>query len=352
MFILSLGATAFADSALIPVSDTNVLNGLSPLNWVIKSNFVDSAVGGASIKVGFTGTSRVALEIDTKIIRTTVAARFPVLSWSVNGGSNQTHQIVKGETSVLLASEVSDPVIDLYLKGFNPFDDRYRGDAPANSVKITGFDIDKGGVTKPLSFPPKLWMNIGSSLESGDAALYYVGQGRPPNNDWSASDDARASYPYLLATHFGYREIRLAYGGYNWQGNGGIPNLSTLIDNITSTVSRLTDGLLIPRPDIVTVYLAGNGVPTTNSVINGLAKIRLRTGPATRVIVMISPNGTNRGLITDAFNTYKDNSQDTNLFLVDVGNFPYVSADGSHATAAGHQTIYNQVLPAFEKLIP
>ena len=32
-------------------------------------------------------------------------------------------------------------------------------------------------------------------------------------------------------------------------------------------------------------------------------------------------------------------------------NFPYVSADVSHETAAGHQTIYKKILPAFDKII-
>ncbi len=44
LFLLSLGAAAFADSTLVAVSDPNVVNGLSPLNWVVKSDFIGSSV--------------------------------------------------------------------------------------------------------------------------------------------------------------------------------------------------------------------------------------------------------------------------------------------------------------------
>lgn len=349
----TISSGTFADSTVIAMSDTNVLNGLSPLNWVRKPGFVASSICGASLKVGFSGTSRVALRIDTRTIGTKVASRFPILAWSVNQGPMQTHQLVQGETSVPLSSGPTNPTIDLYLKGLSPFENRYAGDTPENAVKITGLLLDAGGATRPISLPSRVWLNIGNSIESGDAAAYATAQGRPSDDTWAASDDGRASYGYLLADHYGYRESRLAYGGYNWGGGlAGIPNLSELVDNITSTVSRLTDGYLAPRPDIVTINLGENGVPPANDVTSALAELRLRAGALTKVIVMIPVSGKARSAVTDAFNAYKNASQDGNIFLVDLGTLTYATADGGHPTAQGHRAIYNAALPAFDKLVP
>jgi hypothetical protein len=347
-----LGACVFADSTMVAISDTNILNGLSPLNWIRKSTYIASTIGGASLNVGFTGTSKVTLMIDTKTIATKVASRFPILAWSVNLGAVQSHQLVQGETSVLLASALSNPTIDFYLKGLSPFENRYAGDLPVNAVKITGFVIDAGGSTKPLTLPSKLWMTIGNSIESGDGATYASGQGRPPDDGWAASDDGRASYGYLLANHYGYRESRLAYGGYNWGGGGsGLPKLTVLLDSITSTVSRLTDGFFSPKPDVVLITLGENGVPAAIDVTNALAKLRLRTGAATQIVVMVPVSGRARTEVTNAFNAYKQSTQDSHLSLVDLGTIAFATADGQHPTAAGHRTIYNLALPTFDKII-
>ena len=351
--ILSLACGAFADSTFVAVTDTNVLNGLSPLNWVRKTDFIASSICGASLKAGFTGTGRVSLRVDTRNLATKVAARFPILAWSVNLGPLQTHQLIQGETSVLLSTGVANPSIDFYLKGISPFENRYAGDAPDNAVKITGFVLDAGGSCRPVTQQAGLWMNIGNSIESGDAAAYASGQGRPPDDNWAASDDGRASYGYLLAKHYGYRESRLAYGGYNWGGGGaGCPNLSGLLDNITSTVSRLTGGVFVPRPDIVLINLGENGVPASADVIDALTKLRLRAGAATRIIVMIPVSGTSRAAVTDAYTAYRQKSNDPDIHLVDLGKLTFATADGQHPTAAGHVSIYNAALPAFDKIIP
>ncbi len=344
----------YADCATTKISttDSNLVNGLSPLNWVQKTGFICSATGGASMKVGFTGTRLVTLNVDAAVIKTTVAARYPILSWSVNNGPAQTRQLAKGDTALVLASDVPDPVIDLYLKGFSPFENRYTGDAPENSVKITGFTVDAGGQTKAVLLPAKIWMNIGNSIESGDGALYAQGQGRPSDDTWAASNDGRASYGYLLANHYGYREVRLAYGGYNWSGGlAGLPKLTDLMDNTTSTVSRLVAGAFSPRPDVVLINLGENGVPAKTDVTDALTKLRSRTGPSTKIMVMIPVSGKGRAVLTDAFNTYKTSAGDSAAFLIDLGTLTFSTADGQHPTAAGHRTIYNSALPAFDKLV-
>ncbi len=337
--------------SIIPASNADILKGLSPLNWAVRGNSVHAAGGGASITVAFTGTNRVHLLVDPAATRVPVAARYPVLAWTVNGGPLQTHQLTLGESSVPLASDIPNPVIDLYLKGFSPYENRFVGETPDNSVKITGFEVDSTGRTVPTTFPTKVWLNIGDSIFSGDAALSAQGQGRVPPDAWAMSDDARASYCYLLAQHFGYRESRLAYGGYAWKGNGKMPPLTTLIDQITSVDSRISNGHFSPAPDVVLINLGENGVPKTAEVTNALKKLCLRTGRLAKIIVMIPASGKGRTEITNAFGEYKKSSRDTEAYLVDLGKITYDTVDGCHPTAAGHRAIYEAALPALTKIL-
>lgn len=353
-----LGCAAGAQAAgspqagTIPTSDINVVNGLSPYNWVRKDGYICSAGSGLSLTVGFRGTRRVALKVDTSNLTTAVASRYPIIAWSVNGGAPQTHQIVARETSVALAAGVPNPVIDLYLKGVSPFEDRYNGDVPVGALKITGFEVDARGTTVAATLPSKVWLNIGDSIMAGDAAAYTTGQGRPPDDAWAASDDARASYGSLLAQHYGYREARVAYGGYNWGGGmAGVPALTTLIDQITSTVSRLNGEALSPAPTVALVNLGENGAPAAPDVTNALTKLRHRTGQQTKIIVMIPVSGRARAEVTAAFHAYQAASGDANSFLVDLGQLAVATADGQHPNAVGHRAIYNAALPAIERIL-
>ncbi len=348
--ILLNGANLFG--AVIPVTDAAVLKGLSPYNWVSKDDSISSAVNGASITLQFKGTRQVALRVATDHMTSKVPKRFPIIAWSVNGGALQTHQLVAKEESVLLASGVADPVIDLFVKGMSPFEDRYSGDVPGNAIRITGFVVDKGGSAMTAALPGKVWLNIGDSIMSGDGAAYAQGQGRPPNDSWAASEDGRASYGYLLARHYGYRESRMAYGGYNWGGGmAHVPALSTLIDNITSTVSRLRGKTLSPIPDVVLINLGENGAPAAAAVKGALVKLRSRVNQATKIIVMIPVSGRARAEVTRAFNSYKNSSRDTSVYLVDLGWLTFATCDGQHPTTAGHQVIYKAALPVLDAIV-
>lgn len=349
-FMLMSAATLFGTE--IPVSDSKVQIGLSPYNWVYKDGAISSTVNGASLVVKFTGTKQVALKVATEQFKMSVAGRFPIIAWAVNGGTLQTHQIAANENSVILSSGVADPLIDLYIKGMSPFEGRFAGDVPENAVKITGFTVDDRGAATMSRLPAKVWLNIGDSIMSGDGAAYAKGQGRPPDDAWAASEDGRASYGYLLANHFGYREARIAYGGYNWGGGmAQVPALATLIDQRTSTVSRLVGDVLNPNPDVVMINLGENGAPADAAVIKALEKLRRRVKSVTKIVVMVPVSGKGRAEVTRAFNSYKTSSKDENSFLVDLGPVSFDTCDGQHPTALGHQAIYKAALSSLDKLV-
>ncbi|MCY3022291.1 MAG: GDSL-type esterase/lipase family protein [Planctomycetota bacterium] len=344
------GASLFG--ATIPVTDGGVLSGLSPFNWVCKDDSISSAVNGASITLRFKGTRRVALQVATDHLATKVAARFPIIAWSVNGGVPQAHQLAAKEDSVLLSSGVADPMIELYIKGMSPFEDRYSGDVPGNALKITGFAVDDGGSATTAALPDKVWLNIGDSIMSGDGAAYAQQQGRPPDDAWAASEDGRASYGYLLARHYGYREARIAYGGYNWGGGmAHLPALGTLIDQRTSTLSRLSGEKLSPAPDVVLINLGENGAPAEAAVTQALGKLRSRVSQDAKIIVMIPVSGRARAEVTRAFNSYRSSAKDENAHLVDLGRVTFATCDGQHPTAAGHQAIFAAALPVLDAIV-
>jgi hypothetical protein len=338
--------------SIIPVTDGNVLKGLSPYNWVCRDNSISSTVNGASLSLRFTGTQRVALRVNTDSMETRIPTRFPIIAWSVNGGTLQTHQLAAREDAVLLSSGVADPRIELYIKGMSPFEDRYSGDVPGNAVRITGFAVDQGGSTRPSTLPGKIWLNIGDSILSGDGAAYAAGQGRPPDDGWAASEDGRASYGYLLARHYGYREARIAYGGYDWGGGmAHLPSLSELIDRQTSTTSRLHADLLSPAPNVALINLGENGAPAEADVTQALGKLRSRVGPGCKILVMIPVSGRARAEVTRAFNSYNDAARDEAAFLIDLGQVTFATCDGQHPTAVGHEAIYAAALPALDPIL-
>ncbi len=337
----------------LSIIDSTIEKGLSPYNWIRGDGYVATPICGASLQVAFTGTRSVVLDVDPSNLKTTVASRFPIVAWSVNDGAVQTHQLAAGDKAITLCTDTTNPKIDFYVRGMSPFEDRFSGDIPANAVKLTGFEIDAGGKVAPSQVPDKIWLNIGDSIMSGDGSAYAAGQGRPPDDAWAASDEARASYGYLVAQHYGYWDARLAWGGYAWTGGGGgNPALSDAIDQLTSTVSRLDRDHLDPKPDVVLINLGENGVPPANSVTDALTKMRSRAGSKAKIILMIPLSGKGRKEIANAFSSYKESAfGDSNVFLVDLNDISYETADGQHPTANGHQTVYRKLVSKLDEII-
>lgn len=333
---------------VIPAMGPEVLRGFSPLNWIRTKDAVHTTVCGASWKGAFPGAHRVTLNVDTSRMTYSSPDRFPILGWSVNGGPVLTHQLAAGESRILLCEKVRNPVIDLFIKGMSPFEDRFTGEVPPNSVTITGFTVPDSCKGVSVSASKPLWLNIGDSILSGDAAGYALNQGRPADDRWAASDDARASYGHLLARHFGHQESRLAFGGYAWTGGlGNNPPLSALVDRITSTTSRVSGDpeRFSPVPRVVLVNLGENGVPPEESVTAALTKLRQRCAADTRILVAIPVSGRGRAEISAAVGNHVRSSRDKHMHLIDAGPLRFDTADGQHPTAAGHRTIYQALVP-------
>jgi hypothetical protein len=384
-FLFLIAAGSLADTT-IPVTDANVRSGLSPYSWIVKDGLLNSSICGASLNVGFKGTKQVSILVASPMTTRKDPLRIPVIAWTVNGGPLQTYEFGLDEKSFVLASGVQDPVIDLYIKGMSPSELRWRTkpyakllpydpDIALNSLSILGFTVDDGGTTVAAPQPEKVWLNIGDSILSGDGALHTKEQGRM--KAWATSSDAQASYKYLLAKHYGYREARLAFGGYNWNGGmAGVPKLETLIDQHADTLSRLTDELLKPAPAVTLINLGANGLTPEADIVAALNKVRSRIGKQCKLIVMVPTSGTAREVTAQALNDYRRAEKDSQAYLIDlgmtaeqrakfvallgpsnqaylteVGKFLFSTCDGLHPTAAGHRTIFETALPAFDAIL-
>lgn len=326
----------------VPPSDPALRSGLSPYNWIVREDSLTSSIGGASLTVKFAGTRKVILRVDTSALATQASSALPAFGWTVNGGVPRVHQLTAGQTSLLLAEEAADPVIDLFIRGVSPWEDRWTGETPPNSLKIIGFSVDDGARAVTVSQPAGVWLNLGDSILAGDGAAYAEGQGRPKREEWVASDDARASYGWLLARHFGYREARIAFGGYNW--GGGLAKVPDLISVLRARLSA-------PAPGVALVNLGTNGRPKDEQVLGALRELRSRCGSATKILVMIPVSGAARAELTGAFQTWQTECPDENAHLIDLGKISFATADKVHPTAAGHQAIFEAALPEIQKVL-
>ena len=127
--------------------------------------------------------------------------------------------------------------------------------------------------------------------------------------------------------------------------------MAGLIDQVTSTTSRLTGDKLVPCPDVVLVNLGENGAPQPEPVIAALTKLRLCTSPATKVIVMIPVSGKARAEVSADVQTYLETTKDAHTHLVDLGPINFDTCDGQHPTASGHKSIYQASIPHLDTIL-
>ena len=112
---------------IIPVTAPSVQSALSPYNWVCTDSYLLTTVNGASLTLGFKGTRKVILRVDLDQFRLSKNANIdaPVIAWSVNGGAFISHPLALDEKRVTLTTDITNPRIELYIKGMSPFGNRY-----------------------------------------------------------------------------------------------------------------------------------------------------------------------------------------------------------------------------------
>jgi hypothetical protein len=353
VFGYAIGLLGSLLGAEIGVMDATVRAGASPYNWIFREGVMATSVCGAYVHLKFQGTRRVVIRLGAEgMSENTAASRMPIVAWTVNGGDLRTVQVERAGMDLVLAEGIENPEVDFFVRGMSPFEDRWNGDIPQNALRIRGFVVDDGSVVGAVKSSGRIWWNIGDSIMSGDGAAYAAKQGRPHNDRWAESDDARASYGYRLAMALGYRESRLAFGGYNWKGGlAKVAHLATLIDRSSSGHVRFDGESLEPLPEVVLINLGTNGVPAVEDVVGSLEKLRRRVGGKCRVVVMVPISGAARARVTEAVESYRMGSGDKGTVLLDLGKIEFETCDGVHPTAAGHAAVFEHALPRMKAIL-
>ncbi len=115
---------------------------------------------------------------------------------------------------------------------------------------------------------------------------------------------------------------------------------ATMLDRVHS---RLVGGKFSPAPDDIFVNMGENAGPSGSDVPNLLAALRAASRADTRIFVIVPFSGRARARLTAGVQAYQSAApSDASVFLIDLGNNPYLTdtgptmlaVDGQHPLAA------------------
>lgn len=341
---LTAGTVAYSATSagsVLPVTSPEVY--FSPFNWysdgggAMQANNVRASstyawlnMRGGYMKfkaiVGAAGS--IALTVDTASLASITAAGCPQIAWNINGGAQQSHLMVSGETSLSLASGLSAGTYDVYLyyRGVYITQDGASAQnytTPNNKFKVTGILLSAGGTLAAPTIKSKTMLSYGDSITEGD-----LSNGGPRS---ATSQDAGMVYGRLLAEALD-AEIGIVgfYGeAFSW--------FQSTWANYASGFSRLIGGLLSPQPDFITVNYGendGDPGPTTSTVTGVLAAVAA-AAPSAKLIQLIPFSGKARTNLTAA--TLPANGYRIDLAPPQMlpGRLVW-SYDGQHPNQRGH----------------
>jgi lysophospholipase L1-like esterase len=341
----SSGSIAYTvtSSNVVPVNNAAWLAGLSPYNWYVSgSSYLQAVNPAAYFKIQFTGTS-VLIGVDVSALSGAgvAAKQYPRIVYQIDNGAWQTYQLQSTDSQVLLGSSLASGThsLEVVFLASDVYTARWNG---TSSLKITGLVIDTGSTVSSASLLPKRMLSFGDSITEG---AWVLGNHTDLTN-YSNYEVATSSYAYQVAASLNAEFGNASFGGESWDTvfNSDIPSFINAWNYYFSSNSRLSGGLLSPVPDYVTVNMGANGGPgSPTTVVNWLSALRTATGAPAKIFELIPFNGSGRTNITSGFNTYKSNSSDPNVFLIDLGsNGVTYSTGGSYSYDGLHPNIVGQ----------
>jgi len=339
----------------VAVSDANVV--YSPYNWYKSATYAQSPNPGAYLKVGFTG-SQIGVNLDESPLAKVPANQWPVVRYSIDGGPPTTVQLTSATTTLKCAEHLPPGNHNLllqYVSGY-VFLDFW---TPVNVLRVTGFTLDEGAATVPASRTeekrPHNALFLGDSITNGDDDTATFAHGITNEVD---TQDATLGYPAVVASGIGAEFGVVAYGGASWDGRAAdshTPGLMTFQSMLDSVHSRLVGGKLAPVPDDVFVNMGENVGPSGDDVPKLLTALRSESRADTNLFVIVPFSGRARAPLTSGVEAYrKANPSDHRVFVIDLGNNPYLtdehstmlSVDGQHPLASLHALLGAQIVQA------
>lgn len=308
---------------------------------------VDRTTGTAAVqinpgptgKTNFTGTSaKLVVDVSAMVAAGVSAKKYPRIRWSIDGGAYTTQQLLSTDTVVTLATGLSAGThsLDLRLVETDAQSPRWNR---TMSLVINSLALDFGASVSAPTLRPYRLIAFGDSITEG---AWVNG---PPTDltDYSNFGDSEASWAEGFAQAYDCELSNCSFGGQSWDStyNGDVPSLPNTADFYSSGRARVETAF-----DWCVINMGANGgVASSTTVKNFITARRTAYGAGCKIVVMVPFGGTGRGNITSGFGSYTaTNPTDKNVFLIDLGSIPGVTAGGGVATFAGFDGLHPSVL--------
>lgn len=325
----------------IPVTDSNLVAGCTPYNWIVSGSSLWTAHTPAGLQFSFSGTD-LAMNVDVSSMSAYSAANYPYIVYSVDNGAFTGTQLTSATTAITLASGLSagTHTVDIWQTKTYSLGD---GWTPTNGLKITSFSVSSGGTTVSRTLPSTRVLIFGDSITRGRGLDETVNPGGDGLHAWSMA----------IAAALGARPGIVGISGQGWTnaGAGSEPDVEAAWNLLKSGTSRLSGGLLSPMPEHIVIChgtndsSASDGAVTT-AVTNTLTAIRaaapdvpifvilpfgqIKVSAITSGVVAVAGSLTSETLFEATIGT---GSTDTDMYLINLGTNASLGITGPSGTA-------------------
>lgn len=303
---------------------------LSPYAWLLNgSTYAETTAPGNYIKIAFSGSTTLSLNVDVSPLSGQAAANYPIIRWTVDNNPYQTYQLQSTDSQVSLNTGLSTGAhtAQIYLGSDKDTLDRWN--TPVSVLRATGITLDSGStLSAPTTLPKKMLLYGDSITEGVMATANYTATSSGIGGDTPANNDAMLAWPRFAALAMNAETGTLGYGGTGWSVTfANIPPLYTPGNDTSSSwnkyfsgQSRLVSSLLSPAPDYIVINDGENdGTTNIQSNVSGLLTALRAAAPNAWIFLTIPWGGNQSTNITAAFNSYQSSTPDAKCKLIDLG---------------------------------
>ena len=343
-FSLNDGYTPTPDT--IAVTDSNLVSGCTPYNWIVSGSSLWTVHTPAGLQFSFSGTA-LAVNVDVSAMSAYSATSYPVIVYSVDNGAFTQVQLTSSTTAITLASGLSagTHTVDIWQTKTSSTGDNW---TPTNGLKITSFSVSSGGATVSRTLPTRRALIYGDSITRGRGMDDTVLPGGNGLHAWSMG----------LAAALGARPGIVGISGQGWTnvGAGSELDFEDAWDFVKTGTSRLSIGLLSPMPDYIAICHGTNDSSASDAAVTAAVTSTLnqiRTAAPDVPIYVIIPFGqikvsaitagvtASAGTLTPESlweSTVYTGATDTQMHMIDLGANASLGITGPSGTATQQST--------------
>jgi hypothetical protein len=325
--IALLYARKDADMASQSVEVGNSNWTFSPYNWLTPGT--SEAVTnqpGAYLALSFSGSSQAVLNLETAGIPAGGGVTSMVVQWSIDGVISPARTLTLNDTQLTLATglDIGAHTVRFWLVSSDYHQDRWTAATalpggsrvPAQSLRITGLDLDAGAKLLPPEKVAKRIIFFGDSITDGDAM-------EPAGN-------AGQTYAVVCAHALGADYGIVGNPGQGWTCNiaptSGVPHFPDAFSQFYQQGPRLPLPAGTPAPDYVVLNIGTNDAifGATDDVVTGLVLAWLVQTrgylPTSHIFVVVPFGGFFASALASATTQYQStHPSDTAVTCIDLG---------------------------------